>query len=358
MFIVKNAVATKIQLSGTKTEGVEYEVTVKNKVKKLSVKAKKDVIISAGAVNSAKLLMLSGLGPKEHLQELDIPVVVDSPVGQNLLDHVWVPLFFTFHKGAAPTFDPSDFADYYYQYLRGQVGILSTMGVTDAMGFVNTENKTALYPNIQYIFLKLDRGTPVLRDVATNFGFPPDMQEELIEANKEANLLLVCVTLLKPASKGEIKLKSADPKDPPQIITNYLKEASDIPPLVKGIRIFREFLDTQLFKYHDAEELRVSVDECDNLKFDSDEYWTCYSRQLSTTLYHPTGTTRFGPDTDKSAVQDPRLRFRGVKGLRVIDAGALPTIPAGNTMAPTIMVAERAADFIKEDWQAKAKDEL
>jgi len=359
LHIIKNALATQIFVEDNRAKAIEFELTVAEKVEKFAVKAKKEVIVSAGSVKSSQLLQLSGIGPKSLLESFEIPVVKDAAVGLNLQDHVFVPIFFSAHKGLAAMFNPQEFADLYYQYIMHKVGLFSTMGITDVMGFVNTENKTALYPNIQYIFLKYDRGAPVTPELFQNFGIHGDARDILLAENQEGHVMQVCVTLLKQSNRGKIEIRSKDPHDPPKIFPNYLEVDQDVKAIVKGIRLFRELLDTDLFKHHKIEEIRLPFEECDTLEYNLDDYWTCYGRQLSTTLYHPVGTAKMGPDTDNQAVVDYRLRLKGVSGLRVIDASVMPIIPAGNTNAPTMMIAEKAADFIKEDWQTQAnRDEL
>jgi len=167
--------------------------------------------------------------------------------------------------------------------------------------------------------------------------------------------VIFLVTLLNPKSNGKVELRSSDPFDPPKIYHNYLSEQEDVDTLLRGIRILRNLSSVDMFHIYDGEDIRPRLPACDLLQYDSDAYWECYMRFMATTLYHPTGTAKMGPDTDKEAVVDSELRVRGVKGLRIADASIMPKIVSGNTNAPTIMIGEKAADFIKAEYAQKEK---
>lgn len=346
LHVVKNALVSDLIVEKGAVEGIRFTV----KGKKLEAKARKEVIVSAGAVGSPKILMLSGIGKAEDLQKLEIPVVKDLPVGYNLQDHVVAGLTFKFHEPTAQAHTPEDVTDSLYSFLKHRVGKFCGTGFTDLLGFINTEDKTAEYPNIQYMFLGQPKKAIGYREGMEKLGFNDDFTAQLIKANDEAETVQSLVTVLNPKSRGTIKLRSKNPEDAPIIDPNYLAEPEDVETLIKGIREFMRFLDTKNFKTHSGEFVRFKIDECDKFEFESDDYWKCYISYFATTLYHPSGTCKMGPSTDPEAVVDPRLRVYGVKKLRVVDASIMPQIVSGNTNAPVIMIAERAADMIKEDW--------
>ncbi|XP_063705508.1 glucose dehydrogenase [FAD, quinone]-like [Culicoides brevitarsis] len=355
--IIKHATATKIEFDDKKrAKGVHFVLETPQGPKKMFVKAKKEVIVASGTVNSAKLLLLSGVGPEKHLKEMQIPVVQDLQVGENLQDHIVIPLFYSYHKTNSLPFDVTQFVSDFFAYVMHRVGPFSHMGALDMMGFINTENKTDKFPDIQYHFFKFDRQTPQFDVIFENFGFDAGINEKIVAMNQDAHTLVVLVTLLQQTDRGNVKLRSSDPFDAPKITTGYFETPTDVKTAIRGIRKFREFHKTQVFRDHEVEEIQIPLPHC-SAPHDSDAYWDCYSRSVGTTLYHPVGTAKMGPESDANAVVDPQLRVRGIKGLRVIDASIMPRIVSGNTNAPTIMIGERGADFIKEDYQGK-RDEL
>uniref|UniRef100_A0A336MWJ3 CSON006487 protein n=1 Tax=Culicoides sonorensis TaxID=179676 RepID=A0A336MWJ3_CULSO len=358
LHIIKNAYAAKVEIDANKiTKGVHFVLETPNGQKKMFAKVKKDVIVSSGAVNSAKLLLLSGVGPKKDLKELNIPLIQELQVGENLQDHIIVPLYYTYHKTRSQPLDIKEFVDNIYAYIMHQVGPLSHLGAVDMLGFINTENKTDKFPDIQYHFFKFQRQLPNFKTLFGKFAYDEAINEKVFQENQDAHVVAVFVTLLQQTDRGSIKLRSSDPFDPPKITTGYFDTEPDVMTAFRGIRKFREFHKTQVFKDHEVEEIILPIPHCDKFEYDSDEYWKCYSRSVGTTLYHPCGTAKMGPNSDKSAVVDSRLRVHNIKGLRVIDASIMPLIVSGNTNAPTIMIGEKGADFIKEDYKVK-RDEL
>lgn len=347
LHIIKSALVTELILKGDTIEGIKFEI----KGKKLLARAKKEVILSAGAIGSPKILMLSGIGKSEDLKKLQIPVVKDLPVGYNLQDHVMVKINFQFHAKTAEDHSPRDITDSMFSFLKHRVGKFSGTGYTDLLGFINTVDKTSIYPDIQYIFIGQPKKMIGFRGLLESFGYNDDFITQYMKSNDEAETIQNGVTVLNPKSRGTIKLRSKNPEDFPIIDTGYFNEPEDVDTVVRGIKEFVKFLDTKNFKIHGGELYRFEIKECDKFEYKSDDYWKCYASYLSTTLYHPSGTCKMGPSTDPTAVVDPRLRVNGIKKLRVVDASIMPLITSGNTNAPTIMIAEKASDMIKEDWK-------
>ncbi|XP_055911317.1 glucose dehydrogenase [FAD, quinone]-like [Eupeodes corollae] len=350
LHVIKNAVVTKINLDehGSQVKGVTF---VYNDHQQLSVNIAKEVILSAGAIDSPKILMLSGIGPKEHLESVGIPVLKNLQVGNNLQDHVMVPLFFKVDDSKVKAQTLRDQLDATYTYLVNQTGPLATTGTVPVTGFINSdEQSSSPYPDILFHNMFAQRGTSVMETWLHSAEVADDIANPIREIHKDTHLFVAFVKLLRPKSIGYIHLHSADPKDPPKLFANYLADSQDIETILRGIKFQMKMEETAAFKEQNAKLLQINLPECNELTFKSDNYWKCYMKYMSNTVYHMAGSVKMGPDTDSSAVLDWRLRVKGVKGLRVADTSIMPSIVSGNTNGPTMMIGERAAEFIVEDW--------
>lgn len=281
--------------------------------------AAREVILCGGALNSPQLLMLSGIGPADHLREHGIAVRVDSPgVGGNLQDHLDIC---TLQRCLQPiTYDRvSDLsvAWNYYLHRRGP----GTSNIAEAGGFVRSRLAPDARPDIQFHFV------PALLDDHGRHRMAGD-----------GYTLHACA--LRPRSRGQLRLASASAGDKVRIHANYLGDAEgfDLAMMLEAVKMSREILAQPAFAPYRGEEIHPGAATT------SDEDLVDFIRHKAETIYHPIGTCRMG--TDASAVVDPQLRVRGVEGLRVVDASVMPTLIGGNTNAPTMMIAERAAEMI------------
>lgn len=355
LYVMKSTRADSILLKGTRAVGVR--VTLKDG-SSIEVKASKEVILSAGSIGSPQLLMLSGIGPKHHLREMGISNTVDLPVGKNLQDHiVWMGLLLTFKNQNATPPSPTRILDEAYEYLMHNRG-LYVSAPSDLIGFINVHDSTSKYPNIQFHHGYVPQWrTDMVYTFLSIFNIGKEITKEMAEIVTESDMINVMSVLLKPKSIGELRLRSKNPADPVRINANYYSEQEDLETMLKSVEFLKKMVNTETFKQNGVLLRHLNITGCRHTKPDSEEYWKCNLRHTSFTLFHPVGTAKMGPQSDTTAVVDSRLKVHGIQGLRVIDASIIPTITSGNTNAPVIMIGERGADFIKQDW-AIAKDEL
>jgi len=316
--VVTNALACRIRFEGRRAVGVEYVCRGRS----ISVAASREVILSGGTINSPHLLMLSGVGPADHLQGAGIDVVADLPgVGQNLQDHLGSFLRYEI-TGPFSLYGatPEQLAAVQAEYETTRQGLF-TSNIAEAGAFLQTAGSTGP-PNLQGFFLPycltespLDAFQPYCHGVS--FAFYVN----------------------RPASRGQITLGSADPLEQPLIDPAYLGAPADLPQFVAGIQLLREIFHAKPLGDILGRELGPGSEARRE-----EEIATYVRDRASGTIFHPVGTCRMG--TDELAVVDPALRVHGLDGLRVVDASIMPTLIGGNTNAPTIMIAEKAAAMI------------
>jgi len=289
-------------------------------------RAEREIIICAGAIGSPQMLMLSGVGPAAHLRDLNIPVVCDLPgVGKNLQDHPCTGVVFECAKPVSLA-SAESFSNL-VRYLCFKKGPL-TSNVAEAGAFIKTSPRCQV-PDLQYHFgagYFVEHGFQTFDGHAFAFG----------------------ATLLHPYSRGDIRLRSSNPLDAPSIRANYFADSRDMDVMLEGVKLSRTLAATKAFAHYCGRELHPGPEAKD----DSD--LRAHIAKFTETLYHPAGTCKMGRDA--AAVVDSELRVHGVEGLRVVDASIMPTVVGGNTNAPTIMIAEKAADLIKHGPRKEATD--
>lgn len=344
LHVFKNAVVSKILIEDGEAAGVRFTCNGT----KFVARNRKDVILSAGTISSPQILQLSGIGPREHLKRIGIPVEKNLAVGENLHDHTSVTLFFAV-KPSDPGVNPQEqLLKSFYQLVVNNSGPLTGIDMSNLNALINTK-RDGPYPDVQLAFEHFDANTTDFDTFLTLFNLSDPTKSALVAQNLENDIVILVCSLLKPKSRGTITLNTHSIADPPKIDLNWLDENDDIETLVRAVRQQVDLVNTIAYKKRGVKYLQPILPACDCL-LDMDDYYRCYVSQLTVTIFHPVGTCKMGPRKDPQAVVDYRLRVRGIEKLRVIDASIMPLIPSANTNAATIMVAEKGSDFIKFDW--------
>lgn len=348
LHVIKNGLVTKVLFNpGTKTvKGVNIHKNGKD----IIVNTKKEVVVSGGSINSPQILMLSGIGPKKHLQDKNIEVIADLPVGENLQDHVFAPMFYTI-PGDAELSSIKNILGAFVEYFLNRSGPLKDTNPHRVISFMNTTDPNSSSPDIQHHYLVLPPRVDGMIDMFEKHGLNDEVRQEFKKLNKDNFLLITYTVLLHPKSKGKIVLQSKNPFEDPLIFANYYKEPEDMETVLRALKQHTLRLgETKTFKEIGLKLHWMEIEACKGFEKASDEHLECIARELTFSLYHPTSTVRMGPKTDKNSVVDPELRVHDVKGLRVIDASIMPSVVRGNTNAPVMMIAEKGADMIKKTW--------
>jgi choline dehydrogenase len=318
-----NAVAERLLFEGRRCVGVEFSQDGAAR----TVRAKREVILASGAINSPQLLQISGVGAPDHLRSIGVEVKAELPgVGRNLSDHYCVRVvhrmkdLISLNQLARGPRLAREIARYAL-FGRGAL----TFGVTSAMVFCRSR-EGLVSPDLQLLF------TPASYVLG----------KALVFENDPGMTVAVCAT--RPDSRGEVLASTSKARDRPKITFNYLQRSSDLEVLRSGFQITRRILAAPAFQPYDLGETRPGAKAHSDVDFDA------FARAEGSSLFHPVGTCKMG--IDDMAVVDARLKVRGVSGLRVVDASVMPFLTTGNTNAPTIMIAEKGSDMIREDAKA------
>lgn len=338
--ILYGSYVTKIQISkdAKKIEGVIFTRDKKTYIARSS----KEVILSAGAVSSPRILMVSGIGPRDHLNSLEIPVIQDLPVGTTLLDHSLTHIFFTTNFTKQTVSLKKSVED----LLKGE-GPLTKVSYCDAVVFFQTSlEKIENYPDIEIMFID----TPVALGIHSNL-----IRENLSPDSPSS--FAIRIVLMHQKSSGTIKLRSADPFDYPLIDPKYFsdKENHDLEALYQALQLFLKLTETEAFRLYNVSLSVKQILGCSNTKFLSREFWYCYFRRVVSLGLHEIATCLMGSNPQRGVV-DNKLRVFGIEGLRVADSSVIPISLTAHTNGPSNMIGEKASDLIKESYRFRGAE--
>ncbi|XP_016844951.1 glucose dehydrogenase [FAD, quinone] [Nasonia vitripennis] len=352
LFLSMFSHVNKVLIDSKTKRALGVEFTKSNRT--IRVRARKEVILSAGAINSPQILMLSGIGPVKHLEEININVIQDLPVGENLMDHIAYGglIFLVDQPVSIATRDlMNPINPYLNDFLIKKVGPLTVPGACEALAFIDVDNPNKLdaYPNMELLFT----GASIVSDYALRYtvGYSDEPWNKMFAPIFGNYSWMIFPMLMQPKSRGRILLRSQEPMAKPRIIANYYDDPEDVRISIKGIRAAIEVSKTKSMQKFNSRIHDVLVPGCEDHEYDSDDYWECALRTFTFTIYHYSGTCKMAPENDPTSVVNPRLQVKGIKGLRVADASIMPSIITGHTNIPTIMIGEKVADMIKEDWK-------
>jgi choline dehydrogenase len=313
------ALTTRVRLEGTCAVGVEYASSRRVH----EVRAEREVILAGGAINSPQLLLLSGIGAADQLAALGIRAIADLPgVGQNLQDHLEIYVQHACTQpislyGAQQPWNKLWIGANWLFLGRG----IGASNQFEAGGFIRSAAGVE-HPDLQYHFLP----------IAINYDGSNPHQGHGFQAH---------VGPMRPTSVGRVRLRSGDPREPPSILFNYMATEGDCREMRAAVRLTREIFAQPAFDPYRGPELAPGQEVKSDAEIDA------FVRARAESAYHPSCSCKMGPDSDPSAVVDGECRVHGVESLRVVDASIMPSIPSGNLNAPTIMLAEKAADLLQ-----------
>ncbi|XP_075744254.1 putative GMC-type oxidoreductase Mb1310 [Rhipicephalus microplus] len=355
LHISLHSTANRVIFDGMRAVGVEFVKDGRTR----TAFATHEIILSAGVIESPHLLLLSGIGPKEQLQEFEIPVIADLPgVGENLAEHVY-PGGLSASIKRKIDIDITPFAGPLLYYSRNK-GPWTIPGGVETVAFVQTEpaNGTAAgVPDIEIVLFSMSPASKEGERFMLDIGLDPKAYDEYYKPLRGIHGYNLVPVLLHPKSRGVVRLRSADPRMPPAIDPRYFSHPDDIRVIVKGMKASARIAETKAFKKLGSKLWPRHFPGCERHLLWGDEYLECLARHYTAALWHPSGTCKMGNGSD--AVVDPQLRvLGGVQGLRVVDASVMPEPLSAHFNGPAMMIAEKAAHMILQDMEGEDNESL
>lgn len=353
LHILTNARATKI-LIDEETQSA-YAVQYKNDGVRTVVKAQKEIILSGGAIGSAHLLMLSGVGPRNLLEKVNVTVIKDLPVGQSFLANIAVqaPHFLVNTTGRSIHIKRIGLNSF-LQFNSGR-GILTSYTGTEALSYLKTpfSEKVPDQPDVELQFVS----GGVQSDMGMGFRKVAQIKEDVYESlfkpieSPQLDSWSTVVTNLHSNVRGKLKLVDNDIHTDPIINYPFFEDPRDLDTIVFGIQSALKFAQTEAFQAIGTRIYDKPLPSCGHFKMETIEYWQCYIRHLTTVAPQLISTNKMGPSSDPEAVVDSELRVRGIANLRVADTSVIPTTISGHLQAISYVIGEKLANLLRDDWK-------
>uniref|UniRef100_A0A1Y1JZ72 Glucose-methanol-choline oxidoreductase N-terminal domain-containing protein n=1 Tax=Photinus pyralis TaxID=7054 RepID=A0A1Y1JZ72_PHOPY len=341
--VVTHSLVTKILINKEKKA---YGVVLSGNGRLRYATVEKEVVVSAGSIASPQLLMLSGIGPRQHLENHGISVIEHLSVGDNFQDHA---TYFALHFTTNYSEPDPELEQNVRDYLNAS-GPLTIPGNSQGLGFFRTKlSKIPGYPDIELIMNpSISTGTTTQQV----YHYNDEVMDTIYKNMNPSNTFSIYVMLLHPKSRGSVRLKSKSPYEYPLINPKFFSDTGneDIETMYQGIKLAMEIVNTAPFHRIGAKPLYAPLPACRRYRYLSRKYWYCQIRHLASHIYHPVGTCKMGPNPFKGAVVDHELKVHGVGNLRVADASIIPEATSGHTNAVAIMIGEKLSDLIKATY--------
>ncbi|KAL4089585.1 hypothetical protein QTP88_024598 [Uroleucon formosanum] len=353
LYVAKNIIVTKILIENDLAIGVDFRC-LSEEVK--SVYCTKEVVLSAGAIKSPQLLMLSGIGPKEHLNYHGIKTIKDLPVGLGIQDHMSLPALVFTDRKCRPI---EDIIKESKDNLQNEISFysknISGLGLSKLMTFFKSIDDLE-YPDVQLIKFRVPFNStntfPNKINLFTNmFGYAKEVTNIYDKLNLLSDLIVIVPIMIQPLSTGQVMLKSKNPLDDPKIVLNYLSYSEEIETLLKAIEFVIKLSKTKSMTDAGLELEELNLPNCACYTWGTREYWICIIQNIAAPFYHVVGGCKMGPKNDCNSVVDTELRVKGITGLRLIDSSIMPQVVSVNTNAASIMIGEKGSDIIKKYYK-------
>ncbi|XP_055602767.1 glucose dehydrogenase [FAD, quinone]-like [Uranotaenia lowii] len=332
---------TKVLIDPEKQRAFGVEFVKEGKT--VQVRAKKEVIVSAGAIGSPQILLLSGLGPPEDLSKFKIPVIKSLPVGNNLHDHYSAQLPFQL-DAKLPRISIDEALE---TYIKQQSGIFAQPSGSESLAFLKTNNSKLPrdYPDYEVLLF----GAQLKGELLQLQGLDPALNR-LPLSNENQTFFGLAFVYLHPKSRGHVRLKSRNPLERPKIVSNYFSHPDDVVNVRESLKEAIRLGQSGALAKLGSKLVKDFAPGCEQYSNDSDEFWDCYIKRYILTGIHYGGTCKMGPDGDPAAVVNPELQVQGIDKLRVVDASVIPAPIAGHPNGAILMIGEKAADMVKKRW--------